>query len=289
MLQILKHPPSESEREALARLSFERYDVKTVAAKIQRRYERAFARAHTSDSIPVLMYHRVLENPPADSSHGIWVSAKQFADQLASLQRRGFETITFRDYDRFVRGEARLPHRPIILTFDDGYVDNYTNAFPLLQSFGFRAVIFAVADKDRRTNFWDQDEQPAPLMSVSQLQELHRSGMEIGSHTVTHPRLPATSAEEAFSEVHDSRDSLEQLLGSRVLSFAYPYGALSQNVKNLVAEAGYKYAVAADSGPINFYEDFLEIRRTQVFPWTNKIGFWKKTLPMYNRYKNIKS
>ncbi|TSA22236.1 glycosyltransferase [bacterium] len=289
MLQILKHPPTENEREALARLSFERYDAKTVVAKIQRRYERAFARAHTSDSIPVLMYHRVLENPPTDSSHGIWVSAKQFADQLASLQRRGFETITFRDYDRFVRGEARLPHRPIILTFDDGYVDNYTIAFPLLQSFGFRAVIFAVADKDRRTNFWDQDEQPAPLMSVSQLQELHRSGMEIGSHTVTHPRLPATSAEEAYFEVHDSRDSLEQLLGSSVLSFAYPYGDLSQNVKNLVDEAGYKYAVAADSGPINFYEDFLEIRRTQVFPWTNKIGFWKKTLPMYNRYKNIKS
>jgi len=289
MLQILKHPPSESEREALARLSFERYDVKTVAAKIQRRYERAFARAHTSDSIPVLMYHRVLENPPTDSSHGIWVSAKQFADQLASLQRRGFETITFRDYDRFLRGEARLPRRPIILTFDDGYVDNYTIAFPLLQSFGFRAVIFAVADKDRRTNFWDQDEQPAPLMSASQLQELHRSGMEIASHTVAHPRLPVISAEEAFREVSDSKDSLEQLLGSVVLSFAYPYGALSQSVKNLVDEAGYKYAVAADSGPVNFYEDFLEIRRTQVFPWTNKIGFWKKTLPMYNRYKNIKS
>jgi peptidoglycan/xylan/chitin deacetylase (PgdA/CDA1 family)/glycosyltransferase involved in cell wall biosynthesis len=289
MLQILKHPPSENDREALARLSFERYDAKTVVAKIQRIYERAYARAHSSGSIPVLMYHRVLENPPADSSHGIWVSAKQFAYQLASLQRRGFETITFRDYDRFVRGEARLPRRPIILTFDDGYVDNYTIVFPLLRNFGFRAVIFAVADKDRRTNFWDQDEQPAPLMSVSQLQELHRSGIEIGSHTVTHPRLPITSAEEAYSEVRDSKDSLERLLGSSVLSFAYPYGALSQNVKNLVDEAGYKYAVAADSGPINFYEDFLEIRRTQVFPWTNKIGFWKKTLPIYNRYKNIKS
>jgi peptidoglycan/xylan/chitin deacetylase (PgdA/CDA1 family) len=289
MLQILKHPPSENEREALARLSFERYDVKTVAAKIQRRYERAFARAHSSDSIPVLMYHRVLENPPADSSHGIWVSARQFAYQLASLKRRGFETMTFRDYDRFVRGEARLPRRPIILTFDDGYVDNYTMAFPLLRNFGFRAVIFAVADKDRRTNIWDRDEQSAPLMSVSQLQELHRSGIEIGSHTVTHPRLPVTSAEEAHREVRDSKDSLEQLLGSSVLSFAYPYGALSETVKNLVDEAGYKYAVAADSGPINFYEDFLEIRRTQVFPWTSNIGFWKKTLPIYNRYKSIKS
>jgi glycosyltransferase involved in cell wall biosynthesis len=152
MLQVLKHPPSEDEREALARLSFERYDAKTVGAKIQRIYERAFARAHSSVSIPVLMYHRVLENPPTDSSHGIWVSAKQFADQLASLHRRGFETITFRDYDRFLRGEVRLPRRPTILTFDDGYADNYTMAFPLLQKFGFRGVIFAVTDEDRRTN-----------------------------------------------------------------------------------------------------------------------------------------
>ena len=289
MLQILRHPPSEDEREALARLSFERYDAKTVVAKIQRIYERAFARAHSSDSIPVLMYHRVLENPPAGSSHGIWVSAMQFARQLISLQRRGFETITFRDHDRFLRGEARLPRRPIILTFDDGYVDNYTIAFPLLQDFGFRAVIFAVADKDRRTNFWDRDEQQAQLMSASQLQEVHRSGIEIGSHTVTHPRLPLVSVEEAHREVCDSKDSLEQLLGSSVLSFAYPYGALSQTVKNLVDEAGYKYAVAADSSPVIFFEDFLEIRRTQVFPWTTKIGFWKKTLPIYNRYKNIKS
>jgi len=179
--------------------------------------------------------------------------------------------------------------KPIILTFDDGYEDNYSIAFPLLQKFGFSAVIYAVTEKDRRTNFWDQDEPPAQLMSAAQLKELHRSGIEIGSHTVTHPRLPTASPERLRTEIRDSKDALEQLFGSGVFSFAYPYGELSESVKDCVCEAGYRFAVAADSGPLAFYQDFLQIRRTQVFPWTGQIGFWKKTLPIYIRYKALKS
>jgi peptidoglycan/xylan/chitin deacetylase (PgdA/CDA1 family)/glycosyltransferase involved in cell wall biosynthesis len=289
ILQMLEHPPSDSEREALSNLACQRFDTRNVEAKIRRLYERAYARVHAPASIPVLLYHRVLESQPADSSHGIWVSAAQFASHLSSLQRRGFRTITFRDYARFLQGEGELPDKPIILTFDDGYEDNYRTAVPLLQKFGFNAVIYIVTDKERRTNFWDNDEPQAQLMSVAQLKELDRSGIEIGSHTVTHPRLPIVSPESAQCEIRKSKDVLEQLLGSAVLSFAYPYGELSQAVKDFVGEAGYKFAVAADSGPLAFYQDFLEIRRTQVFPWTDRIGFWKKTLPLYQRYKRMKT
>jgi peptidoglycan/xylan/chitin deacetylase (PgdA/CDA1 family) len=289
ILEMLEHPPSDSEREALSALTFQRFDTRNVEVKIQRVYERAFARAHSPATIPVLMYHRVLDSPSADARHGIWVSAKQFASHLASLRRRGFQTITFRDYARFLRGEGKLPHKPIVLTFDDGYEDNYRTAFPLLQKFGFSAVIYVVTDMERRTNFWDEDEPPAKLMSASQMKELHQSGIEIGSHTVTHPRLLSTPAESAQREIRNSKDTLEQLLGSSVLSFAYPYGRLSEAVKYGVGEAGYRFAVAADSGPLDFYQDFLEIRRTQVFPWTDQMGFWKKTLPFYSRYKALKS
>jgi peptidoglycan/xylan/chitin deacetylase (PgdA/CDA1 family)/glycosyltransferase involved in cell wall biosynthesis len=288
ILEMLEHPPADSERETLSTMAFQRFDTKNVKVKIQRVYERAYARVHSPTSIPVLMYHRVLESPSADSSHGIWVSAKQFASHLASLQQRGFQTITFHDYAQFLQGAGTLPRKPIILTFDDGYEDNYRTAFPLLQKFSFSAVIYVVTDLERRTNFWDQNEPPAQLMSASQMKELHRSGIEIGSHTVTHPRLPIATPENARREISNSKDALEQLLGSSVLSFAYPYGELSQPVKDLVGEAGYKFAVAADSGPLSFYQDFLEIRRTQVFPWTDQVGFWKKTLPIYNRYKAIK-
>ncbi len=289
LIETLEHPPSDSEREALCELAFQQFDTKNVEGRIQRVYERAYARVHAPVSMPVLMYHRVLENPPTRSSHGIWVSAKQFAAHLDSLKRRGFQTITFRDYARFLQGAGKLPRKPIMLTFDDGYEDNYRIAFPLLQKSGFDAVIYVVTEMERRTNFWDKDEAPTQLMTASQIMELHRSGIEIGSHTVTHPRLPNASLECAQREICDSKDALEQLLGSSVLSFAYPYGELSQTVKEAVGKAGYNFAVAADTGPLAFYQDFLEIRRTQVFPWTDQFGFWKKSLPIYARYKDVKS
>ena len=288
LLEVLEHPPSESQLEALAQLAKQRFDAQNVARKVHRMYERAFARAHSPDSIPVLMYHRILDQPAASSSHGIWVTAAQFERQLQSLRTRGFQTITFRDYARFLRAEAQLPHRPIVLTFDDGYEDNYTVALPLLQKFGCRAVVFAVTD-ERRTNFWDAGKPSATLLSTTELRELDRSGMEIGSHTVTHPNLTLIPRDESRRELQNSKEKLEQLLGSEVVSFAYPYGALSASAKELAEEAGYRFAVAADSGSPIFYHDFFEIRRTQVFPWTSRIGFWKKSLPLYHRYKSLKS
>ena len=288
ILSILDDPPTAKELASLAQLTEKRYDAHHVARLLHKVYERAFARAHSPRSIPVLMYHRITDKEAPTSSHGIWLTAEQFNAQLQSLRTRGFDTITFRDYDQFLQGQGRLPRRPIILTFDDGYEDNYTVAFPLLRNFDYRAVIFAVTHKKRRTNFWDTGEPTASLLTSEQMRELNHSGIEIGSHTITHPRLPQTPVDVVRQELSESRDSLQQILGSEVISFAYPYGALQPAVKSLVEEAGYKFAVAADSGPLAFYQDFLEIRRTQVFPWTSRTGFWKKTLPLYSRYKSLK-
>ncbi len=288
ILSILDDPPSAKELASLAQLAEKRYDAYNVARNLHKVYERAFARVHSPQSIPVLMYHRITDKQAPTPSHGIWVTADQFSAQLHSLRTRGFETITFRDYDRFLQCQGRLPRRPIILTFDDGYEDNYTIALPLLRNFDCSAVIFAVTDKKRRTNFWDSGEPTATLLTSGQMQELNRSGFEIGSHTVTHPRLTQTSVEVIRRELSESKDSLQQILGAEVLSFAYPYGAVEPAIRSLVEEADYKFAVAADSGPLAFYQDFLEIRRTQVFPWTTRTGFWKKTLPLYNRYKSYK-
>ncbi|HTY37217.1 MAG TPA: polysaccharide deacetylase family protein [Bacteroidota bacterium] len=289
ILATLDHPPDAAELETLCSLARRKFDVRNVEARIQGVYERAEARLRSPQSIPVLMYHRVLEQGDTTPGHGIWVSASQFRSQLASLKRRGFQTITFRQYERFVRGELTLPSKPIILTFDDGYEDNYRVAFPLLQEHGFSAVIYAVTDRSRRTNFWDAGEPPARLMTDAQMQELQRAGFEIGSHTASHAHLPRESVESVEHEVRLSKETLEQILGQAVISFAYPYGEISDPVKESVREAGYRFAAAADSGPLTLFEDFLEIRRTQVFPWTDRVGFWKKTLPIYLHYKALKS
>jgi peptidoglycan/xylan/chitin deacetylase (PgdA/CDA1 family) len=93
----------------------------------------------------------------------------------------------------------------------------------------------------------------------------------------------------ARSEIKKSKMQLERMIGQEVLSFAYPYGALDMNGKKLVEQSGYKYAVAADSGPLNLANDFFEIRRIQVFPWTTLLGFWKKTQSWYVAYKERKA
>lgn len=265
----------------------ERFDVRTVEPQIYQVYEKACADILVPPYIPVLMYHRVVEKSPTGSKHGTWVSAKHFRDQMVSLRVRGYTPITFAQYRKCMMGNSMFPDRPVFLTFDDGYEDNYTVAFPILRDVEFPAVVFLVTDSKRRTNFWDPDEPRVPLMSPGQMREMAKYGIEFGSHTVSHRRLPEISSSADAKELRDSKSYLEDILGSEVFSFAYPYGALNPHVKELVREAGYSFALAADTGPEKFHQDFLEIRRTQVFPWTSSFGFWKKTQPWYTRYKNL--
>ncbi|MBF8248575.1 MAG: hypothetical protein HW374_1375 [Bacteroidetes bacterium] len=265
----------------------DRFDVRTVEPRIHQIYEKARAEILAPPRIPVMMYHRVVEKPPTGSSHGIWVTAKRFHDQMVSLRIRGYTPITFAHYRKCVLGNSRLPDRPVFLTFDDGYEDNYTVAFPILHDMEFPVVIFLVTHPGRRTNFWDADEPQVPLMSPVQIREMTKYGTEFGSHTVSHRRLPEISPAACAKELKDSKSFLEDILGSEVFSFAYPYGAVNPQTKEMVEEAGYIYASASDTGPMRFNEDFLEIRRTQVFPWTSSFGFWKKTQPWYTRYKNL--
>ncbi len=237
------------------------------------------------NTIPILMYHRIVQAPLKESRHGVWVTSEKFEKQLGSLRTRGYSTITFQDYGVFLSQNRPLPAKPIILTFDDGYEDNYTLAFPLLQRFGFTAVIFAVTAEDRRTNFWDPGEPQAPLLNPSQMMEMCRHGIEFGSHTVTHANLANISVTQVKDECGLSKEMLQQVLGNEVISFAYPYGKLTAQVKSIVAETGYQFAAATDSGPLSLTDDWLQMRRIQVFPWTNSFGFWKKTQPWYLKYK----
>jgi len=263
------------------------FDACRVEERVNEVYRRAIVRLQLCRRIPVLMYHRVVNEAPKGSCHGIWITADQFEQQLRSLKRRGFQTMTFRDYGHVLQGLMPLSGKPIILTFDDGYEDNYTVAYPLLRSYGCTAVIFSVADLKRRTNFWDPEEPCARLMSVSQLRELESYGIEIGSHSITHPRLAETSRSEAEHEIRHSKEILEDALGRGIRSFAYPYGRLNQRVKSIVEESGYHMGVAADTGPTKIHADHFEIQRTQIFPGTEKFGFWKKTQTWYPCYRRL--
>jgi len=275
---------------ALAQRVRHDYDLARVAARVLGVYESARMALAAPDFIPVLMYHKIPDAPPA-TKHQIFVTKENFAKHLAYFKSRGLTPITFHDYQGFASGRrplAEFPRRPVMLTFDDGYLDNYTNLLPLMQQYGYRGVIYLLGDFEVRYNQWDLAQDPteprADLMSEAQKQAFVAAGWEIGAHTQTHPRLASLPAAEAAHEIAASKAELERRLGIQVLSFAYPYGDLSAETKQLVAEAGFTYAVATDSGGMHLEDDRMQIFRINMFPHESGSSLFKKTSTWYRRY-----
>ncbi|NML66463.1 polysaccharide deacetylase family protein [Hymenobacter sp. RP-2-7] len=266
------------------------YDLGRVAGRVLSVYESARMKKAVPDWLPVLMYHKIPDAAPA-TRHQTFVTRDHFARHLAFFHRQRFTPITFLDYQEFASGRRPLkefPRKPLILTFDDGYLDNYTNLLPLMQQAGYRGVLYLLGNFDLRHNAWDLAADPAEpraeLMSAAQKAAFVAADWEIGAHTLTHPHLPALPAEAAAHELSASKAALEQRLGVPVQSFAYPYGDLSAETKRLVAAAGFRFAVATDTGGQHLEDDRFQIFRVNIFPHETEASLRKKTAPWYRRY-----
>ena len=287
LLEDLAAEPDWAGLQEMAAEVRQYYDLHRVAEDVLEVYKAARVRKLRPGYIPVLMYHKV-PLKPINSQHRVFVTKDTLEHQLRMLKMRGYTGITFQQYERFRNAEpgATLPKKPIVLTFDDAYEDNYTNAWPLLKKYGFTAVIYALGNAEHDHNFWDTPggEPRQPLMTAAQKQEMATTGIEFGAHTQNHRDLTQLPSEEAWAEITDSRRALQELTGQPVLSFAYPYGRFTPEVKALVAKAGFHYAVAISSGGLDWEEDLLEIFRVYVFPEDTGLSFWKKTSPWYRWY-----
>jgi peptidoglycan/xylan/chitin deacetylase (PgdA/CDA1 family) len=216
--------------------------------------------------IRVLMYHRILPRGVRANGNELSLDKEMFRQQLALLNRWGYTTITFQDYHLILEGQLNFPRKPVILTFDDGYLDMFENAYPLLEEYGMRAVVFVLADRTITTNVWDPhcSTRRTPLMNGQQILELHEAGFEIASHGLTHQDISSLPADKAWEEISRSRMLLEILLNAPVYSFAYPFGFLDGRIKRMVKDAGYKFACGASSGPAVFGRDTYDIRRIKM-------------------------
>ncbi|MBI3772486.1 MAG: polysaccharide deacetylase family protein [Gammaproteobacteria bacterium] len=275
--------PLEHYRDYLSDYAIDRVYPQVIAVYREAIIDDYLARFR---EIPVLTYHRVLKLPPAGSRHNIYVTVDELEAQIISLKRRGFEFVTFKD---IVHGAH--PKKPVILTFDDGYKDNFENLLPLLERYGARAVIYVLGDRGIRNNYWDMaDGEPeAPLMNDAEVLACHHSGLvEIASHGMTHARLSELSDVLADYEIRESRQVLEKLLGAEVVSFAYPYGEYGPRNVISVRETGYAFGVGTVSGPVAMVDDRMRVRRITMFPGTTPMQFRKKTSGWYLRYCKLK-
>jgi peptidoglycan/xylan/chitin deacetylase (PgdA/CDA1 family) len=146
-----------------------------------------------------------------------------------------------------------------MLTFDDGYLCTYQNAFPVMQDLGFTAVIFLVTDFSRRANWRDFKDRAmrAPLLEPRHIYAMKETGIEFGSHSVNHSSLPCLADHHLVDELARSKQILESITNESVSMLAYPYGDVNDRVKNAVRTAGYSCAFAVNSGPLNFYADAI--------------------------------
>lgn len=268
------------------------YSLTNIADDIERIYQDIYITTLKRE-MPVVMYHRFIKDDSGKGVHGTYLHIDMFDKHLALLKHMGFETLTFEDLKdgRLIR-RLEAGKRYIMLTVDDGYADNLELMLPVLQKYNFKAVVYVVTGET--FNRWDVENAENPeksvnLMNAEQVKQLADSGLiEIGGHTLTHPRLSQLSKEQQQHEIQENKNTLETILGKPLTSFAYPFGDHNNDSKQLAKEAGYDFAVATDSGPLRFHQDRYQIRRIAIFPKTDVFGFWRKVRGNY-LFRKVKS
>jgi peptidoglycan/xylan/chitin deacetylase (PgdA/CDA1 family) len=190
----------------------------------------------------ILMYHGVAE--VRHDPNRLCVTPDRFASQMAWLERRGWRGVSVADLVDAMRAGR---HRGLVgITFDDGYASVLDAALPRLRSHGFGATAFIISDRLGRSNEWDEGPR-FPLLTPDGVRELAAAGIEIGSHSATHPRLAGLQPDRLTAEIRQSRSRLAALLGTEIRGFAYPYGSMDAAARRAVRAADYDYACAVEA------------------------------------------
>lgn len=203
--------------------------------------------------IPIFMYHHIRNYHSENDPDGVVlsVSPENFANQLDLIIQKGFSPVTFEDL-----AAGRIPAKPVMLTFDDGRRNFYKNAFPELKKRKLKAVVYIIVGTIDKKNY----------LSLDEILEINHFGLEIGSHTLTHPILSALSRPAAQKEIIESKRRLEKIIGKTCLSFAYPYSAYNEEIQEIVKEAGYQFAVTMG----HRVADFKNVYRLARYTITNE-------------------
>ncbi|WP_019139660.1 polysaccharide deacetylase family protein [Noviherbaspirillum massiliense] len=234
--------------------------------------------------IQILMYHQVGDFPEMASHRATYCDHRRFATQMAWLKLGGYQVLRMEEALKCLRGDAPMPPRGVVLTFDDAYENFYEYAFPILQKHGFPATVYAISSLLGQSASWlaaDGHATP-PLMSAARLRQLHSAGIEIGSHSASHVRLAEQGTEHIREEVTRSKKELEDALGARVDHFCYPYGSHDIRAVEAVAEAGYQSGTTCERAWATPEDDPLTLPRKAVSWGDSLVGVWWKM-----HFKNI--
>ena len=207
--------------------------------------------AEDDEKVLVLNYHMVNR-----MFISLAIDPEDFDWQMKYLVDHGYHTISPDELYAFLEGKGTLPDRPVLITFDDGYVDNYTNAYPILKKYNLKATIFIV------TGFVSERKG---YLTWDQLREMEQHGITAQSHTVTHAPLPELSDERIREELIVSKQQVEAELGHPIEFIAYPTGAHDLHIVGIAKEAGYKGGFTVKYGNVDRSSNVYAMERVPVF------------------------
>lgn len=203
--------------------------------------------------VPVLYYHSV----DSSEANEVIISPDRLREQLQYIKDSGYTSLTMSELNDYIVNEKEIPEKSIVITFDDGYADNYTNAFPILKELDMKATIFVI------TSGIDKDDY---YLTSNKIKEMSDYGIDIESHTVNHRNIlnEKLTYDEQLEEFKNSKETLEKITGKPVLAIAYPFGDFNDNSIKAAKEAGYSLAFKTDLGYSNRADGALTLDRIYV-------------------------
>ena len=201
-----------------------------------------------SKNVPILMYHTSSEKEPGGSLRGLYVKPSEFEKQVQYLSENGFTFCTFDDYYNL-----NNINKPVFITFDDGYKENYTEIFPILKEYNVKITLFLTLFHITESN-----------ITRDMIVEMSDSGfVKFESHTLNHPDLTVSNEANLLKELENSKIQIEEITGKTVLALAYPAGAFNETVKEKTKEF-YFFGLRKDLGMHNTEYDPYEVRRIRI-------------------------
>ena len=215
---------------------------------------------HNNKSVPVLMYHsiRTQKNNP------YMVSPARFDKDMQYIHDNGFTTLSTEELYDFMVYNKPIPKKSILITFDDGYEDNYTNAFPILKKYNIKATIFIITD------YVDKGKQ---YLSSAQLKEMESNGIDIESHTYRHDKLATYDYYEQLNTLKASKEFIEKTLDKKVNFISYPFGSYNIDTLKALKEAGYEMAFTTDGRWANKSNGILTLNRVFISGFHRNTSF----------------
>jgi len=234
-------------------------------------------------TVPILMYHNIGNEPGSFS-----VSAQNFLKQMEYLKKNGYQVISLDKLVESIRNKtALLARKPVVITFDDGYRDNFQYAYPILKKFGFPATIFVITDLVGT----GRDGTGKQFANWEEIAVMSKNGIAIGSHTKTHYNFNGSMKDlEATGELASSKRMIEEKIGLAVEYLCYPSGSFNDRAKELTRQAGYKGACSTNRGFVKLNRDPYELKRIKVTnsDGTKPFSFWAKLSGYYTVFKKDK-